>query len=429
LVNVTLSASGGDGGYTFSSSDLPSGLILSSDGTLTGTLTATATKTLTFSVTVTDSAGETTTGTVSLVDTIEPLALTSTSLDASNNAVNTKLTASGGDGQYSFSSSDLPSGLTLSSDGTLTGTLNEIATTTLTFSVTVTDSTGDTATGTVSLVDNIVIPIQQASSLNWAGIVDVGNGVSSVSGTFVVPTLSSTQPTYCTENPSKCSLSEWVGVDGDGNGYLLQAGIQAAWTSIGATYTPWYEVITPNNAEPEEIISGLSVNAENSVTVTLAKQQSGGWDILLKDNTTGQSFNSDGISFTDSGQNNPADFRASAASQEDAEWIAETPQYDTTQYSTQYSAMPYVSSGGNFSAISLTMSTVEQSYALTRACLGSQGTNGECLTPGSNQTAPIDYGTDYNLNPFTFNWASASPQPSDTLQRTLPTTVLGNLLP
>jgi hypothetical protein len=275
-----------------------------------------------------------------------------------------------------------------------------------------------------------VIPIQQVSSSNWAGIVDTGSGVSSVSGTFVVPTLSSTQPTYCTDvstdNPSECSLSEWVGVDGDSSYYLLQAGVQATWTPSGAEYTPWYEVITPNDVEPEEIIPGWSnVNAGDSVTVTLSKQQSGGWDIVLKDNTTDQWFNSDSINFTDyPDQNNPADFKASDASPEDAEWIAETP-----EYGTPYAAMPYVSSGGNFSALSLTMSSVEQSYAVTRACLGSQGANGECLTPSTNQTAPIDYGSDYNLNPFTFNWSSASAQSSDALQRTTPSTVLGNLLP
>jgi hypothetical protein len=284
-------------------------------------------------------------------------------------------------------------------------------------------SVGQTSV-TINIADgSTAIPIQQALSANWAGIVDVGSGVSSVSGTFVVPTLSSTQPTYCTENPTECSLSEWVGVDGDGNGYLLQAGIQAAWTSSGATYTPWYEVITPSDMEPEEFILGWSsVNPGDSVTVTLTKQQSGGWDILLTDNKTGQSFNSDSLTASElSGQNNPADFQASAASPEDAEWIAETPQYGST-----YAALPTVSSGGNFTALGLTMSTVQDSYAVTRTCSVAGNT---CLTPDSDQTAPVNYGTDYNLNPFTFNWASASAQPSDTLQRTLPTTVLGNLLP
>jgi hypothetical protein len=221
-------------------------------------------------------------------------------------------------------------------------------------------------------------------------------------------------------------MSEWVGVDGSNNDELLQAGVQATWTPSGAEYVPWYEILTPQDMEPEELIPGwASVNPGNYITVTLAKQQSGGWDIVLKDNTTDQSFNSDSINFTDyPNQNNPADFQASAASPEDVEWIAETP-----KYGVPYAAMPYVSSGGNFSALSLTMSSVEQSYALTRVCSAPEGPGSECLTPGTNQTAPIDYGTDYNLNPFTFNWASASAQSSDALRRTTPSTVLGNLLP
>ena len=581
LVNAQLTATGGDGGYTFKSTNLPSGLTLSSSGLLTGTLTETATTTLTFSVTVTDSAGVSTTGTVSLADTVTasgPLTLQTTTASASNNVVRVQLVASGGDGGYTFTSHNMPSGLNVTSSGLLSGYLANSATTTLSIPIIVTDAAGASVTGTVSLVDTISGPlsitttnlstypnvnlqlgasggsgytwtaptglfkgltlsssgaltgtmsglstvtlpveftvtdsagdsmttavnityhpvqittstasftagqtgsvtlvtnvsgpytfavdsstplpsgltlsssgvlsgtppttdptttistiyvlnsnnqsvgtesltisisggttvapssisIQGAETGNWAGIVDSGTSTTSISGTFVVPTVSSTQPSSCTTNYSDCAISEWVGIDGFGNQYLIQAGVQGNWNANGTpTYYPWYEVITPSIADPEEMIPGWSsVSPGDSITVTLTKQTSGGWDIVLTDNTTGQSFNSDTLTAAQlSSQANPNSFQASAVTPENAEWIAETPDYNGT-----YAALPAISAGGNFTARSLSMGTILDSYAVTRTC---SATSAACMTPTTDQTSPINYGSFFNLSPFGFTW-------------------------
>ncbi len=492
-VNAHLSATGGDGGYTFTSTNLPAGLTLSSSGFLTGTLTNTSTTTLTFSVRVTDVGGALTTGMVSLVDSISgSLAITSTTLSTYAN-VNLQLRATGGSG-YSWSSSSMPSGLTLAADGAITGTLGGLGSTSYHFPVTVTDSVGNAmstmidltynpvqlttptvdftvgqagsvtlgtnvpgpysfgiATGTslpsgltlsaggvlsgtpattdppstlvtiyvidgthrvgsgpltVSITDPTgtatSVPIVQTQSANWAGIVDSGSSTTSVSGSFVVPTLASAQSSSCVQSAGECAISEWVGIDGYGNSYLLQAGVQATWSpGTGATYSPWYELLTPSNPEPEEPIPGWSVvNPGDSITVTLKRMSSGNWDILLEDLTTGQSFNSNSLSATalaSAGQNNPANFSASSASPENAEWIAETPNYGGT-----YAALPTISAGGNFTTRTLTIGTVSGSYAVTRSCSGVTGM--ACMTPTSDSTSPTNYGSFFNLDPFGFSW-------------------------
>ena len=68
-------------------------------------------------------------------------------------------------------------------------------------------------------------------SSNWAGAVLVGSGYKSVTGTFTVPTPSTTG-----------SGSAWVGIDGDTcQTAILQTGID--WTKSGSsiTYDAWYE--------------------------------------------------------------------------------------------------------------------------------------------------------------------------------------------
>ncbi|WP_366526372.1 G1 family glutamic endopeptidase [Ferrimicrobium sp.] len=65
---------------------------------------------------------------------------------------------------------------------------------------------------------------------NWAELVDnassASDAITSVSGTFVVPTLSSTQNSICTdiEPYHYCALAEWVEVDGESSQQLIQAG-------------------------------------------------------------------------------------------------------------------------------------------------------------------------------------------------------------
>ncbi len=125
LYSVQLTGAGGSGkGYTFKASGLPSWLKLSSNGLLSGTPTATTGSPLHFSITVNDSTGASATQNYAL--TIDPaLAISPGKLPKAvvSSNYNVQLTATGGSGTgYTFTATGLPSWLTLSKTGLLSGT-------------------------------------------------------------------------------------------------------------------------------------------------------------------------------------------------------------------------------------------------------------------------------------------------------------------
>ncbi len=150
----TLTAAGGTQPYTWSISkgSLPSPLVLnSSTGAITGTPAAAATAS--FTVTVTDSASNTATQNLTLTIVTPPVITTTSPLPNATvgSAYSQALAASGGTPPYSWtvSKGSLPSGLSLSTAGTITGTPGVTGPTT--FNVQLTDATGVTATQTFLL--------------------------------------------------------------------------------------------------------------------------------------------------------------------------------------------------------------------------------------------------------------------------------------
>ncbi len=152
----TLSASGGTAPYTFTTaSTLPMGLTLNSDGTITGTPMAATT--VNINVIATDSKGCTGSAAVSFSIVCPMISVTPTTLP--NATVGTAYTgtlmASGGTASYTFSTvSTLPMGLTLNSNGTITGT--PMAAGSVNLNVVATDSKGCTGSAAVSF--SIVCP-------------------------------------------------------------------------------------------------------------------------------------------------------------------------------------------------------------------------------------------------------------------------------
>ncbi len=155
--SVALQAIGGVPPYTWSlaSGSLPLGLTLSTSGTISGTPTASGT--FSFSITVKDSETTPQAATSNLAITIAPTPLQLTTALLPNGIVGSAysltLQAIGGVPPYTWSlaSGSLPSGLTLSTTGTISGT--PTASGTSFFSVTVEDSntTPEEATSTLAL--------------------------------------------------------------------------------------------------------------------------------------------------------------------------------------------------------------------------------------------------------------------------------------
>ena len=172
---VTLAASGGSGtGYSWvvtGGSNLPPGLALNAvTGVLSGTLPGVGT--YTFSVTVMDSAFNTTSATFSLAVTNTIRFSTGTTLPATyaGIAYSTTLRARGGSGGYTYKAgaTPLPAWLILSPTGVLSGTPTSAGT--FTFSVTVTDSDADTATATFTLVVKPAVTLTSPAALPAAAV-------------------------------------------------------------------------------------------------------------------------------------------------------------------------------------------------------------------------------------------------------------------
>ena len=151
-----LSAGGGIGPYVWSpagDSGLPEGLILSSDGLLSGTLTTSASNS--FQVNVTDMMGTTTSRTFSLTVSAPPLAVETASIPgeaAVGQAFSQQLTGTGGAEPYvwSVSAGALPPGLALSAGGLLAGTPSLAGT--YAFTVLLADNASGSATREYSMI-------------------------------------------------------------------------------------------------------------------------------------------------------------------------------------------------------------------------------------------------------------------------------------
>jgi hypothetical protein len=110
-------------------------------------------------------------------------------------------------------------------------------------------------------------------SSNWAGAVLVGTGYKSVTGSFVVPTPSTTG-----------SGSAWVGIDGDTcDTAILQTGID--WTKSGSsiTYDAWYEWY-PDYAYD---FSGISIAAGDTIKVTVTATSDTAGTAVVENVSTG----------------------------------------------------------------------------------------------------------------------------------------------
>jgi hypothetical protein len=143
ITPAQMTANGGAGApYTFSATGLPTGLTMSSNGTISGTPTVTGT--FNYTVTIKDNAGHT--GTVNCsVTVLQPVTATGGSCGGQKWHAITPvyLTPSGGSGgPYSFNCGNLPPGLNLSSSGTISGTPTQSGT--FNFTIQITDGQGHT---------------------------------------------------------------------------------------------------------------------------------------------------------------------------------------------------------------------------------------------------------------------------------------------
>jgi cytoskeletal protein CcmA (bactofilin family) len=207
----TLAAAGGTSPYTWSvtAGSLPDGLTLSSAGVISGTPTTAGT--FSFTVRVTDSAAETATAALSI--TVTGLHVDTSSLPDgyTDELYSETLTAVVGTVPYTWSlaSGSLPTGLTLSSDGVISGTPTIAGTSSFTVRVTDSDSPPVTATRTLSITIQQRLSVATASLANgWVGMaysdsLVAGNGTPPYTWSVTVGSL----PTGLTLAPSTGAIT------------------------------------------------------------------------------------------------------------------------------------------------------------------------------------------------------------------------------
>ena len=193
--NAGVSATGGSGNYTFTATGLPAGVTLSASGILSGTPTTAGTFSVVVTATDAAAAGAALTASATYKVVIAPqLVLTTVAIP--NGVVGTaispvQMAATGGTPPYQFQSGNLPAGLVLASNGTLSGT--PTAAGSFSFPVFVTDSSGALANGT----EKVTIGLPSAPAVTITGL---PASTAPATQQFAQVTLSSPFPATVTAN-------------------------------------------------------------------------------------------------------------------------------------------------------------------------------------------------------------------------------------
>lgn len=142
-----------------------------------------------------------------------------------------------------------------------------------------------------------VQPSRSGRSHNWSGYSVTGGTFTAVAATWTVP-----QPTAS----AFAADATWVGIGGVRSRDLIQAGTEQTVASAGrVSYQAWIEML-PQVSHPVQ----LKISPGDSVTVSISEQQDGSWAISFKDNTTGQTYQTN---------------RLYSSSHSSAEWVEEAP--------------------------------------------------------------------------------------------------------
>jgi hypothetical protein len=304
----TLAATGGSGtGFSFALANgtlLPAGLSLSSGGVITGTPTTTGTTN--FSVTATDSASNTGNGNFSI--TVNAGVSITTGLTLPTGYVggnySQTLAATGGSGTgYTWavsSGSTLPAGLSLSTAGVLSGKPTTAGTPS--FSITATDSAGNTASATFS--------------------VTIAAGVSIIAPTIPAGYPGSGYPatTFTASGGTNTGFAwSWAAASGS----TLPAGLSIGSTTGTITGTPTNStsssvvsnlVVTVTDSIGNQATTPISVTIEASVAITTTTLASGTVNAAYSQQLAASGGSGTGFTWTTTGANNLAPFGLSLSS-------------------------------------------------------------------------------------------------------------------
>jgi len=117
------------------------------------------------------------------------------------------------------------------------------------------------------------------ASSNWSGYAISGSNYTSITGSWVVPSVSaSRKATYS---------SNWIGIDGFNDSNLIQTGTEQDFYNGSAHYGAWWEILPA----AETPISSITVHPGDVMTADIHLISGSSWSITITDSTTGRSFN------------------------------------------------------------------------------------------------------------------------------------------
>ena len=247
------------------------------------------------------------------------------------------------------------------------------------------NSLGNTST---SQPNSNVTSAESTSNItsNWAGYAAESGTFTSVTGSWIVPTVN--------ESGDTSADAAWIGIGGISSDDLIQVGTQNIVTPDGQVQSSAFYELLPDTSQP---LNEININPGDSISASINEVSSGQWTISLVDNTNGQSFN----------QN--VEYNSSLSS---AEWIEEDPSDGTSE-------IPFDNFGSiNFSGALTTMNGKTENL---------NGSNAKAITMVNSDNQPLAESSgisndgvsfsvtrtnassspaiaEYNQNPFSWRW-------------------------
>jgi len=151
---------------------------------------------------------------------------------------------------------------------------------------------------------NTYIPVINNTN-NWAGYFVSGQSITSVSGSFVVPSSRSVDSNISAN-------STWIGIGGTNSSDLIQTGVQTVIDNGEVTNSAFYEILPAKSV----VIPNLIISPGDQIDASIILVSKNLWSVSIKDTNTGASYNT------------LIDY---SSSQSSAEWIEEDPNSGTSE--------------------------------------------------------------------------------------------------
>ena len=162
-------------------------------------------------------------------------------------------------------------------------------------STTTSSTTSSSTTSTFSTGSNI-----SYTSSNWAGYVSSGEKYTTISGSWVVPSVSGVSGQTSAD-------ATWIGIGGVNSSDLIQIGSEDTVSPSGKVSRAIFYELIPSAAY---LISGFYISAGDSLSASISETSLNNWALKLTDNSTSQIFQTT-VSYDSSNSS--------------AEWIEEDP--------------------------------------------------------------------------------------------------------